>query len=52
MLKELMKLGLQDTLRALADPIRREILSLLFWVETWLFWAYNLGVEKKEEISL
>ena len=24
-----MKLGLQDTLRALADPIRREILSLL-----------------------
>ena len=29
MLKELMKLGLQDTLRALADPIRREILSLL-----------------------
>ena len=29
MLKELRKLGLQDTLRALADPIRREILSLL-----------------------
>ena len=29
MLKELIKLGLQDTLRALADPIRREILSLL-----------------------
>ena len=24
-----MKLGLQDTLRALADPIRREILTLL-----------------------
>ena len=24
-----MKLGLQDTLRALADPIRRDILSLL-----------------------
>ena len=24
-----MKLGLQDTLRAMADPIRREILSLL-----------------------
>lgn len=24
-----MKLGLQDTMRALADPIRREILSLL-----------------------
>lgn len=29
MLKELIKLGLQDTLRALADPIRREILTLL-----------------------
>ena len=29
MLKELIKLGLQDTLRALAAPIRREILSLL-----------------------
>ena len=25
---------------------------LLFLIETWLFWAYNLGVEKKEEISL
>ena len=29
MLKELIKLGLQDTLRALADPIRREVLTLL-----------------------
>ena len=25
---------------------------LHFQVETWLFWAYNLGVKKKEEISL
>jgi len=29
MLKEMIHLGLQNTLRALADPIRREILNLL-----------------------
>ena len=29
MLIEVMKLGIQNTLRALADPIRREILNML-----------------------
>lgn len=29
MLKEVLLLGIQDTLKALADPIRREILNLL-----------------------